>query len=154
MGTSSVVSAATTGGTPLLIFSLAVAGIVIVLLLALVVWFAKSRIKARQQYEATLEKRLSSGASTMQTMKLSIEQLQTKFVESMHKLLDRNDFKDYVRDHSDDHDKLDDKLADTRERYMELKQSIAEMDAKMEARLAFMTDLLSKLVKLGHQEDE
>ncbi len=62
MGTSSVVSAAVAGGESMLVFSLAVAGAIIVLLLAMVIWFAKDRVKARRLYEETLEKRLSSGA--------------------------------------------------------------------------------------------
>lgn len=138
---TTLVGAAASGGNPLLIFSLAVSGVVIFVLLALVVWFAKARMKARQLYEGTLEKRLASGAETMQNLKIAVEQLQTKFVENLTGLMQREDFEGYRTEHNREHDRLDDKLADVRERYAELAQ-------RVDAGLKSMSSMLSKLVQI------
>lgn len=147
-----VVGAAAAVGTPMLVFSLAVSGAIIAVLLALVAWFAKARVKGRQRYEELLEKRLSSGADTMHKLNISVEQLYTKFVEAMGELLPTKAFDAYRKEHHQEHDRLDDKLASTREQHAELKQSIAEVGVRVESGLAAMTDLLAKLVKIEDRE--
>jgi predicted nuclease with TOPRIM domain len=146
MGTG-VVDAATTGGTPLLIFSLAAAGLIITVLMGLVIWFVKDRVKSRRQYEDLLEKRLSSGAETMQNLKLSVEQLQTKFVEHLGALLKREDFNSYTREHDREHNRLDDKVADVRERYGKLAE-------RLESSVKSMSRMLAKLIKVNNLEGE
>jgi chromosome segregation ATPase len=148
-----IAQVAAEAGTPVLVFSLVITGTIIALLLALVAWFAKARVKSRQRYEELMERRLSSGANTMHNLNISVEQLQTKFVEAIGKLLERKDFAAYCQEHSREHDRLDDKLSDTKKQHAELKQSIAEVGVRVESGLAAMTDLLAKLVKIEDRGD-
>lgn len=142
---SGIVKAAANGGPQLLIFSLSVASVVIVVLIGVLVWFVKDRVKARRRYEELLEKRLASGSATMQNLKLSVEQLQTKFIEHLGTMLKRSDFNDYRKEHNREHDRLDDKVADIRERYAELAQ-------RVDAGIRSMSNMLSKLVKVNNPQ--
>jgi hypothetical protein len=97
-----IAQVAADAGTPVLVFSLVITGTIIALLLALVAWFAKARVKSRQRYEELMERRLSSGANTMHNLNISVEQLQTKFVEAIgrHKKTARGTETEHCRSRS------------------------------------------------------
>jgi len=138
-----LVDAAAKGGDSLLVLALAVAGVVISVLFVIVVWLVKDRLAATRRRDDTLEKRLSAGAQTMESLKISVEQLQTKFVELIGELMKRDDFESYRKEHTREHDRLDDKVSDVRERQVELTQ-------RVETSLKSMTSMLSKLVSLNN----
>lgn len=149
MGSSGgVVSAAASGGNELLVFALAVAGAILLLLLGLVGWFAKDRVNSRKRYEELLEKRLSAGADTMQNLKVAVEKIQTKFVEAMGALLSEEKFDSYCREHRAEHDRLEERIAILRESHAELKQDIRAVGTQVDASMKSVSGLLSKIVKV------
>lgn len=148
MGTSGVVDAATSGGDALMVFSLAVAGALIALLLGLVAWFTKDRVNSRKRYEELLEKRLSAGADTMQNLKVAVEKIQTKFVEAIGALLSEEKFDGYCKEHRAEHDRLEERIAILRESHAELKQDIRAVGTQVDASMKSVSGLLSKIVKV------
>lgn len=148
MGTSGVVDAAASGGNALLVFSLAVAGAIVLLLLGLVAWFVKDRVQSRKRYEELLEKRLAAGADTMHNLKLAVEKMQTKFVESIGQLLSEEKFDSYCREHRSEHDRLEERIAILRESHAELKQDIRAVGTQVDASMKSVSGLLSKIVKV------
>jgi len=152
--TPDVVAAAAAGGEAVLIFALSAAGVIIVSLLGLVGWFARSRIKSRERYEETLEKRLAAGAKTMEALKISFEQLQTKFVEAMGDLLKESAFGEYRREHKVDHDRLEERMTALREAHAELRQDILGVGVKVDSSVQAMSHLVSRMVELKGASNE
>lgn len=144
-----VVDAAAGGGESLLIFSLTVAGVMIFLLLATVVWFGKARIRVRERYETTLEKRLSAGTDKMAQQTIAIEQLQARFIELLGEMLKRQDFEEFRKEHKREHERLGDKVDGIQLRSAELAQ-------RVESGIHSMKSMLSSLVddKLRRVEGE
>lgn len=149
-----VTTAAASGGQPMLIFALAVAGAIVVLLLGIVGWFARDRVQSRKRYEELLEKRLSAGADTMQNLKIAVEQIQTKFVEAIGKLLSEEKFYAYTKEHRSDHERLDERISALRESHAELKQDIRAVGIQVDASMKTVSGLLSKIVRVDIKPPE
>ena len=124
-------------------------------LLAIVFWMAKDRMKARKQYEATLEKRLSSGADTMNRIRLAVEQLQTKFVEHLGEMMKRTDFDAYRTEHNKEHDNLENKVSEVKDRLSEVRERAGGLGERLDGSIAAMSGMLATLLnrKLKEVQD-
>jgi hypothetical protein len=73
-----ILNAASQGS--LVLYTLALAGLVLAALLAIVVWLVRERIEARRRYDQTLEKRLQAGSSRMEGLERELRGLQERFI--------------------------------------------------------------------------
>lgn len=134
------------GGVTTLLLS--VAGVLIVGLCSVLWWFVRDRMKARERKEDLLERRLSSGAQTMQSISSEIKNIQTMQVQQAADFVRKQDFNGYKKEHDDQHKALDKKLDAMRAGQGELKSALAQMGARVESGLKSMTDMLAKVVTI------
>jgi len=130
---SSVTSAAATGGVPMLVFALSVAGALILMLVGVVGWMFKSRVKSRERYEELLEKRLADGAVTMRALKDEIAQLSNNFLNQLGKALPAEKFDAYQASHEVVHEAVDRRMDELKDLNNDLKVSMAGLRATMDA---------------------
>ena len=144
-----VVQAAVDSGPATLIFTLTVAGIIISVLLGVVIYFVRERVKSRQRYEEVLEKRLSSGSETMQQLKVDLEKLHSVFIEYFARVVSEIDFKEYKREHKEEHCKLEKEIDGVRTSFYELKEGLTSIDQKMDAKFESLNNIMKTLVDRG-----
>jgi hypothetical protein len=145
VGVNGVVNAAAQGGTPVLILSLSVAGVLIVLLLGLAGWLVRDRLKSRARYEELLEKRLSDGAQTMRALKDEIAQLSHNFLSQLGKAITEEKFDAYCHGHETEHTDLDRRVEGLKDLNHELRESMVGMRASLDA----FNRILAQLVEVG-----
>lgn len=150
----SMTEAAVAGGTATLVLALTIAGAVITLLLAVLVFFVRDKIRQRKQYEDNLEKRLSGGTETMKelaqsiaSLRISIESVQREYVDRLSKLVTAERFDAYCRDHDRIHDRLEGRLVDLTDQHSALVQ-------RVELGIKGMSNSLAKLVEWKMTEAE
>ena len=144
-GSQAVVDAAAKGGEPLLTFALAVATAVILLLLAIVGMLVRRQTKARERYEALLEKRLSDGATTMRALKDEIQQLGATFMTQLGRTVTEERFSSYCQGHETEHTDLEHRLESVKDLHQDMRETVAELRASMGA----LNRILARLVELG-----
>jgi len=143
-----VVDAAASGGDSVLVLSLSVAGVVIVLLVAVLAWLLKDRLRARQRYEELLEKRLSSGSETMHQLRIQIEQMQATFLEQLAQMASNDKVDDYIKTHSEKHDTIDRRFDNMKDIHHELSERMTALTQKVETGLESMTKMLGQILEV------
>ena len=131
-----------------LIFVLSIAGALIAALGTILWWFIRERMKAREQKEDTLERRLSSGSETMQRITTRIEALQNNQVEQFAKVVPQATFENYCATHKEDHKELDKRVHELRKGQDAVKDEVRGFGNKLDTGLGTITDLLAKVTTI------
>jgi hypothetical protein len=121
--------------------ALALAGVLLTALIAILVWLTRERIDARRRYDATLEKRLQAGAGKMERIENSVQALQIKAVELSAGGVSRGDCKECgleLRSH----------VERVAQASRETQEAIGRLDARLEEGLRQVSRLLSGIVKI------
>jgi len=126
-------------------FALAVAGALILILLSIIAWFARSRVKARERYEELLEKRLQAGTQTMGALKSEISDMQSRFLVEFAKVVTEAKFDSYCHGHEVVHAELNHKIDGLRELQQEWRESLTETKAYTQA----LNKILAQMIEVG-----
>jgi len=127
-------------------FLLGTCGATILLLLAVVAWFVKDRLRKSEKKDDALERRLGSGSEAMERIRIAIERLQTSQVEASTKLLSLTQFDEYRKEHGDTHKDLDARITELCSGQDDLRRDITGVGDRIEGKIEAMSDLLSKKV--------
>ena len=127
-------------------FLLGTCGATILLLLAVVAWFVKDRLRKSEKKDDALERRLGSGSEAMERIRIAIERLQTSQVEASTKLLSLTQFDEYRKEHGDTHKDLDARITELCSGQDDLRRDITRVGERIEGKIEAMADLLSKKV--------
>lgn len=105
---------ASSGDQALIYVVIAVGGALILVLASLLWYFIRARMLAKDRRDELLEKRLSSGAEAMQRVGQEVTSLQKQlndyrkeYYETVSKLLEKSEFREYKRDHEKVHATLE-----------------------------------------------
>lgn len=140
-----VISAANQGSVGSL--TLALAGVLITALIAILVWLTRERIDARRRYDATLEKRLQAGAGKMERIENTLQGLQIQAVEMANRLISRDDCKECKVELRSQVERVAQSSGDTQ-------AAILRLDARLDEGLRQVSRLLGGLVKIPRGEEE
>jgi uncharacterized protein HemX len=140
------------GGITTLLFS--VAGVLILGLCSVLWWFIRDRMKTRERKEDLLERRLSSGAQTMQSIATEVKNIQTMQIKQAADYVLRRDFNGYRKEQEEKLEKLWRNLDEMKTGQGDLKTALAQMGARLESGMKSMTDMLAKVVTIPTDEKD
>lgn len=128
--------------------TLALAGVLITALIAIVAWLTRDRIEARKRYDATLEKRLQSGAGKMERMETALQSLQLQACELANRLVSHDQCTDCKKDFRSSIDRVTVNSAETQ-------AAILRLEGRMDEGLKQVSRLLAGVVSIhrGGEED-
>ena len=127
--------------------TLALAGVLITALIAILVWLTRERIDARRRYDATLEKRLQAGAGKMERMENNLQGLQIQAVELANRLISREDCKDCQSELRAQVDRVAQASGDTQ-------AAILRLDGRLDEGLRQVSRLLGGLIQIPKRDGE
>ena len=131
-------------GTSTLLLS--TCGATILLLLAIVAWLIKDRLRKSEKKDDLLEKRLSAGSETMHQITVTLKDLQAAQVNASATLLSLTQFDEYRREHGKTHSNLDEQIKRICASQDDLHLEIKGVGDRIEGKIEAMSDLLSKKV--------
>jgi Tfp pilus assembly protein PilN len=134
------------GGITTLLFS--VAGVLILGLCSILWWFIRDRMKTRERKEDLLERRLSSGAQTMQSIATEVKNIQTMQIKQAADYVLRQDFNGYRKEQEEKLEKLWRNLDEMKIGQGDLKTALAQMGTRLESGMKSMADMLAKVIKI------
>lgn len=145
---SDLVSAASQGS--LSSFALALAAVLLTALVAVVVWLVRDRMDSRRRYDATLEKRLQSGAGKMERLETDLRAVQIQALEMANRLVSHDQCRDCKRDMLSAICKVGDSSG-------ELQSAVLRLEGRADEGFRQVSRLLSGLVRVpggGREEVE
>lgn len=122
-------------------FALALAGVLITALIAVVVWLVRERIEARKRYDETLEKRLQAGSAKMETLERDLRAVQTRALEASARLVNQDQCAECKREIRSGIDRV-------AETSRELTTSTLHLGGRVDEGFRQVSRLLSRIVRI------
>ena len=126
--------------------TLALAGVLITALIAVLAWLTRERIDARKRYDATLEKRLQAGAGKMERLETAVQALQLKAAETASRIVSRDDCEGCKVDLRSHVERVAQDSSDVR-------VAVIRLEGRLDEGLRQISRLLSRLVDIPRAEE-